>query len=338
MKTYYSLLAISLISISVKSQNVPNPYASIGKPAPRMVTLSGGAYDEFLLKKPLVLINSDAIDRKTGEMVYSKEENPEMIAKLEQEEKDKFRFLSIDPLAKQFPFYTPYQFAANSPIAAIDMDGMESFVANKNYQSNAIILSLLNAEDALSVAWSDQDKSTSTDPLMISEVAKFVYNVKVDKNTGVITIPESKSTPEQNIKYTKYQQEADGAFKKDANGNYIPAPGQPTHKKDAAIHIPGNFGIVKAGGYELNENVDSPMTPDQILSLMNRGAEPETYDRIDVYVKNPALKEQVFNKLKSWGDMDMNKVNFVESPNNPSDNLILEIKYKDVDKNVSEIE
>ena len=36
------------------------------------------------------------------------------------------RFLSIDPLTIKYPFYTPYQFASNTPIMAIDVDGMES--------------------------------------------------------------------------------------------------------------------------------------------------------------------------------------------------------------------
>ncbi|MBT6747106.1 MAG: hypothetical protein HOB26_11165, partial [Flavobacteriales bacterium] len=33
------------------------------------------------------------------------------------------RFLSVDPLAKSFPTLTPYQYAANQPIWAIDLDG-----------------------------------------------------------------------------------------------------------------------------------------------------------------------------------------------------------------------
>ncbi|MCU0391428.1 MAG: hypothetical protein MUE81_09945 [Thermoflexibacter sp.] len=37
------------------------------------------------------------------------------------------RFLSIDPLARQFPYYSPYQFAGNTPIQAIDLDGAEPF-------------------------------------------------------------------------------------------------------------------------------------------------------------------------------------------------------------------
>jgi len=49
------------------------------------------------------------------------------------------RFLSMDPMAIKFAFYTPYQFASNSPIASIDIDGAESKVtifSNKTSQIN----------------------------------------------------------------------------------------------------------------------------------------------------------------------------------------------------------
>jgi RHS repeat-associated protein len=35
------------------------------------------------------------------------------------------RFLSVDPLTSKYPELTPYQFASNTPIAAIDIDGLE---------------------------------------------------------------------------------------------------------------------------------------------------------------------------------------------------------------------
>jgi RHS repeat-associated protein len=35
------------------------------------------------------------------------------------------RFLSVDPLTQEYPWYTPYQFAGNTPIQAIDLDGLE---------------------------------------------------------------------------------------------------------------------------------------------------------------------------------------------------------------------
>lgn len=35
------------------------------------------------------------------------------------------RFLSVDPITKDYPMLTPYQFSSNSPIAGIDLDGLE---------------------------------------------------------------------------------------------------------------------------------------------------------------------------------------------------------------------
>jgi RHS repeat-associated protein len=35
------------------------------------------------------------------------------------------RFLSVDPIAREYPWYTPYQFAGNMPIWAVDLDGLE---------------------------------------------------------------------------------------------------------------------------------------------------------------------------------------------------------------------
>ncbi len=37
------------------------------------------------------------------------------------------KFLSVDPLVKNFPWWTPYQFAGNTPIQAMDLDGKEIY-------------------------------------------------------------------------------------------------------------------------------------------------------------------------------------------------------------------
>jgi RHS repeat-associated protein len=36
------------------------------------------------------------------------------------------RFLSVDPLAHKYPFYSPYQFCSNSPIMSIELEGLET--------------------------------------------------------------------------------------------------------------------------------------------------------------------------------------------------------------------
>ena len=38
------------------------------------------------------------------------------------------KFLSVDPLTREYPMLTPYQYASNTPIQAIDLDGLEAFI------------------------------------------------------------------------------------------------------------------------------------------------------------------------------------------------------------------
>ena len=41
------------------------------------------------------------------------------------------KFLSVDPLTGSYPWYTPYQFAGNKPVWAIDIDGLEEYFVHK---------------------------------------------------------------------------------------------------------------------------------------------------------------------------------------------------------------
>lgn len=43
------------------------------------------------------------------------------------------KFLSVDPLAPEYPWYTPYQFAGNNPVKFIDRDGLEPTTNFKEY-------------------------------------------------------------------------------------------------------------------------------------------------------------------------------------------------------------
>jgi RHS repeat-associated protein len=49
------------------------------------------------------------------------------------------KFLSVDPLAKQFPWYTPYQFSGNKVINSIDMDGAEELLVIRWYDNDKYI-------------------------------------------------------------------------------------------------------------------------------------------------------------------------------------------------------
>ena len=44
------------------------------------------------------------------------------------------RFLSVDPITKEYPWYTPYQFAGNKPIWAIDLDSAEEYIKTYKFE------------------------------------------------------------------------------------------------------------------------------------------------------------------------------------------------------------
>lgn len=48
------------------------------------------------------------------------------------------RFVSIDPLAGKYPFYTPYQYAGNQPIISMDVDGLEGDNQNNGQKRGGV--------------------------------------------------------------------------------------------------------------------------------------------------------------------------------------------------------
>ena len=81
------------------------------------------------------------------------------------------RFLSVDPLTKGFPWYTPYQFAGNSPIAKIDLDGEEP----KDFKQNWKYQPLFELKTQTGVAGTGLDIDI-TDPKLNLVTARMVYD------------------------------------------------------------------------------------------------------------------------------------------------------------------
>lgn len=68
------------------------------------------------------------------------------------------RFLSVDPLTKQYPHYTPYQFAGNTPIQATDLDGEEEYHYTLTFNQKTGIAHLkldrvVNEKSFLWISW-----------------------------------------------------------------------------------------------------------------------------------------------------------------------------------------
>ncbi len=99
------------------TSSVPNPFGRLAKPqiydlasntfGSIMVSVSKGEYRYGF--------NGKETDNETGLQDYGfRIYNPSY-----------GKFLSVDPLASDYPYFTPYQFASNSVIWNIDIDGLE---------------------------------------------------------------------------------------------------------------------------------------------------------------------------------------------------------------------
>jgi RHS repeat-associated protein len=60
------------------------------------------------------------------------------------------KFLSVDPLTASYPWYTPYQFAGNTPIQASDLDGLEpDYKVKMDFDKNGIPIFKIENDGAI---------------------------------------------------------------------------------------------------------------------------------------------------------------------------------------------
>ena len=119
------LLTLFFLQILRGVTTAQNPYKSIGKTT-EVLTLSNGKYQEFFPNDTIVRIGSVLFNRVTNEVVeFLTEKDSSSLVEADVAS----RFLSVDPIGRAYPELTPYQFAGNTPIQAIDLDGLEPLVA-----------------------------------------------------------------------------------------------------------------------------------------------------------------------------------------------------------------
>jgi len=67
------------------------------------------------------------------------------------------RFTSVDPLAEKFPELTQFQYASNTPVQAIDLDGLEAFFVHGTFSSNSTWNKDFTKQMANATGWSTKD-------------------------------------------------------------------------------------------------------------------------------------------------------------------------------------
>jgi RHS repeat-associated protein len=169
------------------------------------------------------------------------------------------RFLSIDPLQKQYPMLTPYQFASNSPIANVDLDGKESkYYTLEMYKYNGQNSTQLVPSTAIIVE--ERGKEVAERGLFNSHgslghgalVSIYQNTATVKDGTvtrtrnkvGDIYIPGKENDPEE---------ARGGLYFVSKNGGYGNASGD--LRGDDAIPIPLDLLVSTVGGFPDNESV-----------------------------------------------------------------------------------
>ena len=92
------------------------------------------------------------------------------------------RFPTVDPLTSKYPELTPYQFASNTPIMAIDLDGLESSPSTTEKNTSDKSYSRGMWDKGVEIV-GDMVKSTLDLPKTVEKVLINTLNVATDKKT-----------------------------------------------------------------------------------------------------------------------------------------------------------
>lgn len=119
------LLLVAGLASSLLAQ-LHNPYAQFGHNGYVATTAQERAMYVWTATNPdaSAAVRTISVDGARGQ-AYRLDEAGAVIDSVAISEAKRARFMSVDPLAAGYPWYTPYQFAGNKPIIAIDLDGGE---------------------------------------------------------------------------------------------------------------------------------------------------------------------------------------------------------------------
>lgn len=144
MRNIY-LFIVLLLTLTVNAQK---PFEELGLDNEvELLTLSDGRYVEHFANDTLRQIGSVMFNTVTNKVEYfiANEELEKM--NVANRNREVSRFLSLDPLAKKYPSYSPYNFVANNPLIFIDPDGKKLVLAGHKRKAFRDIKSLLTREN-----------------------------------------------------------------------------------------------------------------------------------------------------------------------------------------------
>lgn len=292
----YIILALLILSFS-NAFTQENPYEIFG--------LESKVKYETKISEYLTVKNTDT-NSAIKSMVFNMDEeviiflgnNDTILKTVKIKPEQLLRFLSVDPLTKDYPWYTPYQFAGNKPIMAIDLDGLEENVVI--YQDKGEGKTFMR-----SCKYSDLYPGQKHGPFGKTGTAIVVLNTFAnDRNTYVDADVQYQFINNKNKlvsmdmgKFDIYKEPKESWYKKNI-GNKLeggahgdPGTDQYTTKQDLQVSL-GVLGIIVTGGlaaegyfgagavYSLLTDIDQCTTDKNGDSFIERQLESPTYKAI----------------------------------------------------------
>ncbi|SFD83906.1 RHS repeat-associated core domain-containing protein [Chitinophaga sp. CF118] len=172
------------------------------------------------------------------------------------------RFLSVDPITKSFPMLTPYQFASNSPVANVDLDGGEA-----KYNAIEIFKTYKNGKLILANTRITEEKSKAAGWFINGKPYQFAGKLG---NGTLYSIVSSETTLNK-----------DGSEEtviKNIGAIYVPEPPEPAPDR-AQSHMPVNI-IVWGSSQNPNEGYGDKPNPNAKTFIVDYGKFNEDMDII----------------------------------------------------------
>ena len=185
------------------------------------------------------------------------------------------RFMSVDPLAKEYPHLTPYQFSSNTPIQAVDLDGKEKLEAFFLFgpKNNGDVLE--NNQTAIQITYDIKNKTVTAMYGTVGGTAiKFEYGI----DSKVLSSSSGNLTKDDIVK--KYGQ---------VGTNLLP--------KGLIKNINELYKVVQTfGGIEKIESTLDNIDQQEFKVLKDKGLEYlfiSSRDLIEKVLKTPEVQTQV---------------------------------------------
>ena len=190
MKTNY-IFSLFTCCLTVFAQT-QNPYTEIGKESEaKIVTLSNGRYLEFMNNDTLRQIGSVMFNTVRNEIEFIIPKDDLEKIKIAERDREVSRFMSLDPLKSSFPWNSPYAFAENRVIDAIDLEGAEALIINKHENTVTITANLFYVSDGVGSVYNSELKKETNVKLINKAREITLFNMSFDVKLNHITTDEN---------------------------------------------------------------------------------------------------------------------------------------------------